>query len=101
MVLIESNTSGTGRRFVSAARLLGMEPLLIAEDPARYPYAAEDGVEVVRRQTDKADALREFLDSRAGREEIAGVYSSSEYFIETAAEVAQALHLPGPDPSAV
>ena len=41
LVLVESNTTGTGRLFAGAARALGLRPVLLARDPARYPYVAE------------------------------------------------------------
>ena len=54
LLLVESNTTGTGRLFARQARSLGFEPVLAAADPDRYPYAAEDGIRVVR--CDTADA---------------------------------------------
>ena len=44
-VLVESNTTGTGRDFAEAARRHGLRPVLLASSPARYPYAAELGLE--------------------------------------------------------
>lgn len=100
-ILVESNTSGTGRHFAAAARRRGLEPLLLAEDPARYPYAQEDGLDVARQVCTDVDELAARLDALAGGARIAGIYSSSEYFIETAAELARRRGLPGPDPQAV
>ncbi|MFJ9782992.1 ATP-grasp domain-containing protein [Amycolatopsis sp. NPDC101161] len=96
LLLVESNTTGTGRLFAWQARALGFEPVLAAADPSRYPYAAEDGVRVV--QCDTADACA-VLAAEIG--EPAGVTSSSEYFIPVAARIAAKLGLPGPDPVAV
>src|SRR5260370_592404 len=44
LVLVESNTTGSGRAFCARARDLGLRPVLLARDPGRYPYAARDGV---------------------------------------------------------
>nr|WP_225956367.1 ATP-grasp domain-containing protein [Amycolatopsis lexingtonensis] len=96
LLLVESNTTGTGRLFARQARSLGFEPVLAAADPSRYPYAAEDGVRVVRCDTADACAV---LASDVG--EPAGVTTSSEYFIPVAARIAAKLGLPGPDPLAV
>ena len=51
VILVESNTSGTGRLFIAGARALGMEPLLLAADPARYAYVHADRVHVVQVDT--------------------------------------------------
>jgi len=99
LVLVESNTTGSGRLFCAAARQLGLRPVLLARDPGRYRYAAADGIDT--RVTDTADpaavlAACAWLDGP-----VAGVTSSSEYFIATAAEAARALGLPHADPDSV
>jgi argininosuccinate lyase len=102
LIFVESNTTGTGRLFVSTARRLGFEPLLIAEDVLRYPYVQEDCVEVVRQSCiENLDGLERFIRQLAAQCTIAGIYSSSEYFIETASELARRCQLPGPDPRAI
>ncbi|MFL6122066.1 ATP-grasp domain-containing protein [Actinophytocola sp.] len=99
-VLVESNTTGTGRDFAEAARRHGLRPVLLARSPARYPYAAELGLDV--HETDTASAASVTAVCRrllaAG---LAGITSSSEYFMHTAASVAAELGLPGPDAAAV
>jgi biotin carboxylase len=101
LIFIESNTSGTGRLFVSTARRLGIEPVMLTEDPLRYPYLEQDEVEVVRQSCLDLTSLDRCLDDLARACCVAGIYSSSEYFIETAAELALRRRLPGPDPQAV
>lgn len=101
VVFIESNTSGTGRLFVQAARRLGYDPLLVTQDPARYAYVAADDVPVLRQSCEDVEALARALDELAARAPIAGILSSSEYFIATAAEVARRRGLPAADPQAV
>ncbi|WP_412538122.1 ATP-grasp domain-containing protein [Longispora sp. K20-0274] len=98
-VLVESNTTGTGRLFARAARDLGLRPVLFARDPARYPYVAADALD--HRVLDTTDAAAVLAGCRALGGRIAGVTSSSEYFVATAAGVARALDLPHPDPDAV
>ncbi|HEX2040413.1 MAG TPA: ATP-grasp domain-containing protein [Acidimicrobiales bacterium] len=98
LVLLESNTTGTGRLFARAAVHLGHEPVLLAADPARYPYAADDGIRTEVIDTGDERAVLEAC-RRLG--EVVGVTSSSEYFIAPAARVAAALGLPGPDADAI
>ena len=99
VVLVESNTTGTGRLFCRAVRRLGLRPVLLAQDPARYPYVAEDGIDSVVADTTTTTgvlAACEALDAP-----IAGVTSSSEYYVATAAEAAATYGLLHPDPEAI
>ncbi|WP_432741901.1 argininosuccinate lyase [Streptomyces sp. JH002] len=101
LALVESNTTGTGRRFCAAARDRGMRPVVLTRDPERYPYLAQDGVEVRVLDTGDAAAVLAACAELAGDAGLAGVTSSSEYFIATAAATATALGLPAPDAAAV
>jgi len=102
LVLIESNTTGSGQLFCARARSLGLRPIVLARDPGRYPYVLADGIESLVVDTASSDKV---LDACAGlggdRGRIAGVTSSSEYFVATAGEAARSLGLPHPDPQAV
>jgi argininosuccinate lyase len=97
VALIESNTTGTGRLFARAAANLGYEPVLLCADPARYPYAAEDSLRVEVLDTADFDAVL----AACRALDPAGVTSSSEYYIATAAAVAAALGLPGAKAEAI
>lgn len=101
LVFIESNTSGTGRLFVRRATELGYRPMLLAADLSRYPYAGEDGIETLEIDTQDKRAILRACRQLAHDSRIAGVTSSSEYFIETSAEIAQELGLPGPAPDSI
>ena len=94
--LIESNTSGTGRLFAEAAREPGFRPILLAADPSRYKYVDEIGLEVEQLDTQDMAALTAVCRRLAGQEGLAGVTSSSEYFVGAAAVLAKRLKLPGP-----
>lgn len=97
VVLLESNTTGTGRLFARAAASLGYEPVLLCADPGRYPYAAEDGLRVEVLDTTDEDAVL----ATARALDPVGITSSSEYFIAPAAAVATALRLPGANAEAI
>ena len=101
LIFIESNTSGTGRLFARAAASQGFVPVLLASNPAKYAYATEDGLDVVNVDTQRGDAVLEACGRIAAESELAGVTSSSEYFIELAATIARELRLPGPSPLAI
>ena len=51
LAMVESNTTGTGRAFATAARARGLRPVLLSARPERYPWVAEDGVDVARVDT--------------------------------------------------
>ncbi|MEV4943153.1 ATP-grasp domain-containing protein [Streptomyces zaomyceticus] len=99
---LESNTTGTGREFCAAARARGLRPVLLTRDPGRYPYVVEDGIDT--QVLDSADPVAvldrcaELADGEAG---LAGIASSSEYFVAAAARVAAKLGLPAADGDAV
>ncbi|MER6171729.1 ATP-grasp domain-containing protein [Streptosporangium sp. NPDC001681] len=101
LVLIESNTSGTGRLFFDSAVKLGLRPVLLSADPSRYPFAdLLPEVEVV--DTASRDAVvsacrRLWL--RGAR--LCGVLTSSDHYVPMAAAVAGWFGLPGNPPGAV
>lgn len=99
LVLVESNTTGTGQLFAACARRLGLRPMVFTREPDRYPYLAADELDFRVIDTTQPAALSTACDLLSGR--IAGITSSSEYFIAPAAELARDRGLPHPDPAAV
>ncbi|MBI2508151.1 ATP-grasp domain-containing protein [Candidatus Woesearchaeota archaeon] len=97
-VFIESNTSGTGRIFAQAAKDKGFNPVLLAGDISRYHYAKEDNLEFIKVNTQNETDL---LNTCKKLKNVAGVLSSSEYFIEMAAIISKKLNLPGVNPDAI
>ena len=93
-MFIESSTTGTGRQLVAAARRRGYVPLLLAERPDRYPYVSEDRVRCAAVRTRDVGAVRDALRS-CGGERIAGICSSSEYYVALAAQMAAEFERPG------
>ncbi|MEU2236495.1 ATP-grasp domain-containing protein [Streptomyces vietnamensis] len=99
---LESNTTGTGREFCAAARARGLRPVLLTRDPDRYPYAAEDGIDTqVLDSADPVAVLDRCAELSAGGAGLAGIASSSEYFVAAAARVAAKLGLPAADGDAL
>lgn len=101
LLLVESNTTGTGRQFAQRAAGLGLRPVLAAADPSRYPYAAEDGVRVENVDTSDERAVLALARALGHEAGLAGVTTSSEYYVAVAAATAHALGLPAPDADAV
>lgn len=101
LLLVESNTTGTGRQFAQRARAFGIEPVLVTAAPERYPYVALDGLRTELTDTSDEAAVLATAQRIAARSDVAGVTSSSEYYIATAAATARRLGLPGPSADAV
>ena len=103
LLFIESNTSGTGRLFVRAAREMGFAPVLVTARPQKYAYLADaDAPEVIVVPRVDEDELYTLIHDRYdGGAGVAGITSSSEYFIATAAALAARFGLAGPDAAAV
>lgn len=101
LAFLESNTTGTGREFCAAARARGLRPVLLARDPARYPYAAADGVDTRVLDTGDPGAVHAACGRLVADGGLAGITSSSEYFVAAAARAAAGYGLPGPDVEAV
>lgn len=103
LLFVESNTSGTGRLFARTARNMGFVPVLITTRPEKYAYLSEEGapeVAVVPRIDE--EELHALIGARwGGAGGVAGITSSSEYFVATAAALAARFGLPGPDAAAV
>ena len=101
VAFIESNTTGTGRLFASRTAAHGYRPVILAEDPNRYPYIKQDRIPEVVCATASITALEQGLKMLSRKAVISGVFSSSEYFIENAAMMAREWNLPGADPASL
>lgn len=101
IVFIESNTTGTGRLFVKAAVEYGYKVVVLVERPERYPFLEQDSVPYLRCNTTVSGELGAAIQCVSRESSLAGVFSSSEYFIETAAMFAAQYGLPGANPEAV
>src|SRR5215216_612843 len=101
LAFIESNTSGTGRLFARTAIEKGFRPVLLTADSSRYRYVAEDDIEVLQVDTQDEGAMLKACASLGSTGRLAGIMTSSEYFIAAAASLASELGLPGPRPHAI
>ncbi|KGX60521.1 lyase family protein [Burkholderia pseudomallei] len=90
-VFIESNTTGTGELLVRKALQRGLTPYFLTANRGKYPFLDAIRVVTISLDTSDADRIHRFVSSLDG---VAGVMSSSEYFIEVASEVARRLGLP-------
>ncbi len=89
-VFIESNTTGTGALFLRKAIERGLTPYFLTSRRSKYPFLDELHVVTISIDTSDADKVLEFVSKL---DDVAGVFSSSEYFIEIASDVATRLGL--------
>jgi biotin carboxylase len=101
-IFVESNTTGTGADFLTCARKQGLAPVLLTDAPGRYAFLSGlTGIEAHLCDTSSTAAITATIDTLASRAPIALIMSTSDYFVVVAAQQAQRLGLPGPDPAAV
>ncbi len=98
-VLIESNTTGSGQLCLRKALLRGFEVLFLTNRPQAYRFLREEMVTPVIVDTSDPQQIARVLEPHV--DVIAGVFSTSEYYIGIAAEIASRFGLPGADPEAI
>ncbi|MEY9928872.1 biotin carboxylase [Catenulispora sp. GP43] len=101
LLFVESNTTGSGMRALVTAAELGFEPVLLTSRPSRYRGLEDTGARVAGCQTNDFDALLAATRALATGSAIAGVTTTSEFYLFEAARLAEALGLPGNPPEAV
>ncbi|RVG06567.1 ATP-grasp domain-containing protein [Sinorhizobium meliloti] len=104
LILLEGIKMGTGQLYVRAAKLLGLHPIVLSADPARYNYLATENVEAIRVDTDDLDALiRECLRLRETYDivGITGFPVPGEAVYATVAKLCRHFGLPGPNPTSI
>ncbi|TIQ61766.1 MAG: ATP-grasp domain-containing protein [Mesorhizobium sp.] len=87
--------------FVGAARRLGLTPITLSANPARYDYLAVEDFQVIRVNTSDLDALiRECC--RIGQTyDIAGITSAMELTYAMVGKLCLHFNLPGPNPASI
>jgi cysteine synthase A len=100
LLFVESNTTGTGMLALRTAAELGCEPVLVTSDPSRYQGLDSAAVRLVRCDTNSREPLRRAV-ARLSDVPIAGVTTTSEFYLTAAAELARSLGLPGNPPDVV
>ncbi|MFI5641145.1 pyridoxal-phosphate dependent enzyme [Streptomyces goshikiensis] len=95
LLFVESNTTGTGMAALRLARELDFTPVLLTGEPSRYTGLDDTGAEVVVCDTNSLPALREAVQTRFRAQEIAGITTTSDFYVPTVAELATWLGAPG------
>ncbi|MGG4266727.1 ATP-grasp domain-containing protein [Peribacillus simplex] len=101
LLFIESNTTGTGMLLLSKTKTWGLEPIFITHNPNIYIGLNETGCEILICNTNSITELMNFIKSSFTNEEIAGIMTTSEYYLTIVSELTKDFHLPGNPPAAV
>ncbi|MER8407721.1 acetyl-CoA carboxylase biotin carboxylase subunit family protein [Mesorhizobium sp. M1307] len=101
LILVEGHPRGTGLLYVQAARRLGLHPIILSADPARYDYIAAESLEAIRVDTENLDALIRECSRLGATYDIAGITSDRESVYATVGKLCRHFELPGPDPASI
>jgi biotin carboxylase len=101
LLFIESNTTGTGMLALRKARELGYLPVMITNNPNRYAGLKDIQCEVFVCNTNSIEELTKFIDSKFLIEDMGGITTTSEFYIEIVAILAMKYNLPGNSPEAI
>ncbi|MEV0644087.1 ATP-grasp domain-containing protein [Phytomonospora sp. NPDC050363] len=96
LVFVESNTTGTGMLALAKSRDLGLRPVLVTGRPGRYRGLSDVDAEVIVCDTNDTGEIADRLDAT----ELAGITTTSEYYLPAAAELAAKFGVPGNPPGA-
>jgi len=99
LIFIESNTTGTGLLFLKKAKQLGFAVKLFAGSKEFYHFPKY--IEVVEIDTTSIETICASINALSKQYQVVGVTSTSEYFLETVAQVAKIMGLPGAEPRIV
>jgi argininosuccinate lyase len=100
ILFIESNTSGSGREFIEKAKAIGFETLLLTNDIFRYPWA-KDITEYAEINTNDIISIESWIKKFKEHNNVKGILTSSEFYVQLTSEIAQKFNLPGSNPEAV
>ncbi|MCX4710131.1 pyridoxal-phosphate dependent enzyme [Streptomyces griseus] len=95
LLFVEANTSGTGVQALRTAARLGLTAVLLTSKPERYAGLDGTGCEVMVCDTNDMPGLRTLIQEHFRREEIAGITTTSDFYVPTVAALADWLGLPG------
>ncbi|CAL2108051.1 argininosuccinate lyase [Tenacibaculum sp. 190524A02b] len=94
IVFVESNTSGTGYILASIAYQKGYQPLVITNNLSRYNFG--DFIEPHIINTNNYEEVKDKLASLFNSYDIDGITSTSDYYMEMVAKLAQEFNYPSP-----
>ncbi|KUM28691.1 hypothetical protein AU467_11060 [Mesorhizobium loti] len=101
LILIEVSPWDVGPLYAHRAERLGLCPIILSADPARYDRGAAQGIKAVRVDTDNLDALIQECCRLGSVYDIAGITGTGDTFYATVGKLCRHFELPGPNPESV
>ncbi|MEU8874113.1 pyridoxal-phosphate dependent enzyme [Streptomyces javensis] len=98
LAFLESNTTGTGMLALRTATRLGLDPVLLARDPGRYALLGTTDHTTVACDTEDDMAVLAAVRGAAAGRTVAGTTTTSDFYLEHTARLADALGVPGHAP---
>nr|WP_281261216.1 ATP-grasp domain-containing protein [Desmospora activa] len=80
---------------------MGFSPIFTTGDPSRYRGLGETSAEVLTCDTNRLESLIKAIEKRLNPQEISGITTTSDFYLETVAALAQRWGFPGNTPETV
>ncbi|TCS92399.1 ATP-grasp domain-containing protein [Hazenella coriacea] len=101
LLFIESNTTGTGMIAIVRAKELGFSPIFITNNPQRYKGLTETECKVIQCDTHSLSEIQQAITEKIETNHIAGITTTSDFYLETVAQLQKIYQLPGNSPEAI
>lgn len=101
ILFIEANTTGTGMIALQNVISWGLLPVFYTNDPERYVGLHEIECEIYQCDTNQIDLLKETIESTVPRQDMLGITTTSEFYLEQVAILTSHFGLPGNEFEAV
>lgn len=95
LICIEANTTGTGMLALKKALDLGLEPVFFTNKTDRYLGLKDIGCAIVETQTNLTPNIEQAIRQNVAEKEIAGFFTTSEFYIGIVSQLASNYNLPG------
>lgn len=94
LLFVESNTTGTGMLAIKKAKELGYDPVFLTKKKDLYTGLSDLDCRVIELDTNSIDTMKDFI-LKQRLEQIAGILTTSDYYLESVAELANHFQLIG------
>lgn len=98
LLFVESNTTGTGMILLNKTKIWGYDPVFLTQRPDVYVGLNETGCEIISCDTNSVTVLIQVIKSTFNYDEIAGIMTTSEYYLTIVSELTKIFNLPGNPP---
>src|SRR5687768_13258787 len=95
LLFIEANTTGTGMLALHKAAQLGLKPVLVANRPGRYAGLESTPARILTCDTSSFAATAQAIEAEVGSAAICGITTTSEFYLELTAQLAEHYGAPG------